>query len=66
MPCNSRALNFPAGIYMCKVNNGNTRTMREIWSKLPVKASLGRQWRLFRDLLLTLNEFQALFRYFLC
>ena len=40
--------------------------MRERWSKLPIEASLGRQWRLFRDLLLTLNEFQALFRYILC
>ena len=30
---------IPAGIHLLKVNKGNTRTMREICSKLRIKAS---------------------------
>ena len=33
----------PAGIYLFKVNNGNTGTMCEICSKLTVKKPEGRQ-----------------------
>ena len=30
---------FPAGIYMFKLNNGNTRKMCEIFSKLTIKTT---------------------------
>ena len=36
----------PAGIYLLKVNNGNTRTRREICLKLTIKSPDWRQWRL--------------------
>ena len=36
---------MPAGIYLVKVNNGNTKTMREICSKLKIKTPERRQWR---------------------
>ena len=35
---------YPAGICMLKVNNKNTRTTREVSSKLTVKTSERRQW----------------------
>ena len=35
----------PAGNYMFKVNNRNTRTKCEICSKLTIKTSERRQWR---------------------
>ena len=35
----------PAGIYLFKVNNGNTRTMFEICSKLTIKTPERRQLR---------------------
>ena len=35
----------PAGNYMFKVNNGNTRTRCEICSKLTIKTPERRQWR---------------------
>ena len=35
----------PAGIYLLKVNNRNTRTRCEICSKLTIKTSERRQWR---------------------
>ena len=35
----------PAGNYMCKVNNKNTRTRCEICSKLTIKTSERRHWR---------------------
>ena len=44
----------PAVIYLFKVNNGNTRTVCEICSKLTVKTLAGRR------LLLTLNICDAL------
>ena len=34
---------MPAGIYLVKVNNGNTKTMREICSKLKIKTPERRQ-----------------------
>ena len=36
---------FPAGNYMFKVNNRNTRTRCEICSKLTIKTPERRQWR---------------------
>ena len=36
----------PAGIYLLKVNNRNTRTRCEICSKLTIKIPERRQWRL--------------------
>ena len=36
---------IPAGNYMFKVNNRNTRTRREICSKLTIKIPEGRQMR---------------------
>ena len=39
----SRSL-YPAGIYMFKVNNRNTRTSCEIRSKLTIKTPEQRQW----------------------
>ena len=38
---------IPAGIYLLKVNNGNTRTRCEICSKLIIKISEWRHWRLY-------------------
>ena len=35
---------FPAGIYLLKVNNRNTRTRSEICSKLAIKTQERRQW----------------------
>ena len=35
----------PAGIYFFKVNNGKTRTMFEIYSKLTIKTPERRHWR---------------------
>ena len=34
----------PEGIYLLKANNGNTRTMCEIFSKLPTEAPEGLEW----------------------
>ena len=36
---------FPAGIYLVKVNNRNTRTRYEICSKLTIKIPERRHWR---------------------
>ena len=36
---------FPAGIYLLKVNNRNSRTRCEICSKLIIKIPERRQWR---------------------
>ena len=35
----------PTGIYLCKVNNGKTRTTCKISSKLVIKTSACSQWR---------------------
>ena len=37
--------NIPAGIYVSKVNNRNTRARCEICSKLTIKIPERRQWR---------------------
>ena len=38
-------INTPAGISLLKVNNGNTRSMYEICSKLTMRTSERRHWR---------------------
>ena len=38
---------FPAGIYLLKVNNRNTRARFEICSKVIIKIPERRQWRCF-------------------
>ena len=43
-------------IYLFKVNMGNTRTMREICSKLTVKTSEWRQWRCFGVLIVNFEQ----------
>ena len=45
---------FPAGNYMFKVNNRNTRTRCEICSKLTIKIAEQRQWR--RSGIFTVNS----------
>ena len=39
------SLKEPAGIYLFKVNNANTSTMYEIFSKLSIKTPEQRCWR---------------------
>ena len=51
----------PAGNYLLKFNNTNTRTVYEIRSKLTIKTAERRHWRLAGVLLLTLNIFHTLF-----
>ena len=58
-----RNLNTPmylTGIYLLKVNNRNTSTIREISSKSTINAQERLQW-LVVSLLLTLNRFYVLF-----
>ena len=40
-------IHYPIGSYLFKVNKGNTRTMREICSKLKIKTPEQRQSRFF-------------------
>ena len=49
---------FPAGIYLLKVNNKNTRTRCEICSKLSIKTSERWQWD-FSYLILEETHFQV-------
>ena len=57
------ASNFPTSNYMFKVNNRNTRTRYEIYSKLAKKTLERRQWRgvVLVSLLLTVNIFHTFF-----
>ena len=57
---------FPFGIYLFKVNNGNTRTICEIRSKLTITIPERLQWRHSGVLLLSRNRFHTLFWYFHC
>ena len=52
--------NLQAGIYLFKVNNENTRTNCEIWSKLTVQTLERCNWYRSGVLLLTLNVFHTL------
>ena len=54
-------VHFPAGIYLFKVNNRNSRTMCKICSKLTIKTPERGQWRFLVSLLSTLNRFHTLF-----
>ena len=40
-------MSFPASIYLFKVNNENTKTMREICSKLTINTSVRRGFAVF-------------------
>ena len=42
---NNNKVFIPAGIYLLKVNNRNTRTWSEICSKLIIKTPEWRHWR---------------------
>ena len=42
---NNNKVLIPAGIYLPKVNNRNTRTWSEICSKLAIKTPEWRHWR---------------------
>ena len=52
---------FPAGIYLLKFNNRNTRTRCEICSKLTIKAPERYQYRCSGVFMLTLNIFHTWF-----
>ena len=54
-----------AGIYLLKVNNGNTKTMCEICSKLIIKTPEQRRWRHSLVFIININIFHTLFC-FLC
>ena len=51
--CSEKTCTLPAGNYMFKANNRNTRTRCEICSKLTIKAPKRRQWR--RSVVLIVN-----------
>ena len=50
-----------AGIYLFKVNNGNTKTMCEIRSKLTIKTPERRQLRRSSVFIVNFNTFHTLF-----
>ena len=52
---------IPVGIYLLKVNNGNTRTRCEICSHLTIRHQNDANSVLLVSLLLTLNIFHTLF-----
>ena len=56
---------LPAGNYMLKVNNRNTRTRCEICSKLTIKTPERRHWRRFGVFLVNFEHISHLFLMFL-
>ena len=56
----------PVGIFLFKVNNGNTSTMCKICSKLTIKKQNNFINVVLVSSLLTLNRFQTLFWWFQC
>ena len=54
----------PCGIYLLKVDNRNTRTRREICSKLKVETPERRQWRRSSVFTVKSEHFHTLFSYF--
>ena len=46
----------PTGIYLFKVNNGNTRKICEFYSKLTIKTPKLRQWRLSGLFIFNFNQ----------
>ena len=57
---------FSAAIYLLKVDNGNTRTIHEICSKLPIRTPDCRHWRLCGAIIANFNIFHILFSLFQC
>ena len=57
---------LPAGIFLFKVNNGNTRVMCGICLKLTIKTLERHHWIHFGVLCLTLNRFQPFLWCFYC
>ena len=53
MKQSTNSSDYPAGIYLFKVSNRNTRTRREISLKLTLKTPKRRHWHDFGVLLLT-------------
>ena len=58
--------NDPNLYLLIKFNNRNTKSMCEIYSKLPIKMQKRRHWRRSGVLLLTLYRCHLLFRFFYC
>ena len=56
----------PAGIYLLKVNNTNTKTRCEICSKLTIKTPIDANTVALLSLLFTLNMFHIMFWCFCC
>ena len=50
----------PAGKYMFKLNNRNTRTRCEIFSKLTINTSERRHWRRFGSLIVNFEHISHL------
>ena len=55
----------PAGTYLFKVYNGNTRTICEIWSKLTIKIPKRRHWRRSGAFIVDFEHFAIYFLVFL-
>ena len=55
----------PAGIYLFKVNNGNTRTRCEICSELTIKTPERRHWRCFGVFIVNFGQISHLVLVFL-
>ena len=56
---------IPAGVYLLKVNNRNTRTRCEICSKLTINTTERRQWRRSGVLILNFEHISHLVLVFL-
>ena len=61
----AKLLRNPAGIYLLKVNNRNTRTRCEICSKLTIKTPERRHWRRSGVFIVTFEHISRLFLVFL-
>ena len=55
----------PAGIYLLKVNNRNTRARREIYSELTIKTPERRLWRRSGVFIVSFEHISHLFLAFL-
>ena len=65
-PCSSVfTVKFPAGNYMFKVNNRNTRTKCEICSKLTIKAPKQSHWRHSDGFIVNFEHILDIFLFFL-
>ena len=49
-------MNFPAVMHLFKVSNWNTRTMCEIYSKVPINTLERRQWRRFGAIIVNFEQ----------